>query len=77
MGMIVTVPTPVVVTSLTVLADVPISLVTDEGEQVTDNGDPVFLFDANGTDSIQAPVVVSPITVTSGGTEVTTWPTSS
>jgi hypothetical protein len=71
MGLKLTGETPTVLhQSITATGDVPISYVTDNGVRVTDNGTDVFLFDAAGADTIAAPVVLSPISITAGGNTV-------
>lgn len=63
-------PPTIVVTSITVPGNATVSLIFDDVEQVGIDGDLIFIFDADGTEEIAAPVVASPLTVTAGGNNV-------
>lgn len=71
MGLNLTADPPTVLhTSITATGEASVTYVTDNGVRVTDNGTDVFLFDADGVDTIAAPVVVSPLSITAGGNTI-------
>lgn len=63
-------PPTVLIQSLTVTGTAPISFITHDDEQLTHDGSDIFVFDANGPDTIAAPVFIAPLSITEGGNTV-------
>lgn len=57
--------------SPTVTGTATVDLVLDNGVQVLDNGNPVYLFAADGATTVAVPVVSSPVVIVAGGNVVT------
>lgn len=71
MGLVVEAESTLTSLSPTVAGTATVDLITDNGVQVLDNGNPVYLFAANGATTVAVPVVASPVVIVAGGNVVT------